>query len=1296
MAEDPPKPGGQEVEVKDNGAVVATGDGSGSSTSDYDSWGWKEIMARITGSAAIGAEERTELGASAASDPQTLWDAALSFRMVKEILASTGRSIAEQAKALGGEGGPWQGEASKAFMGLMEEFSRSFTAHATQIDGGSARLSPVPEQLWAAGNYLAWAIKTVHDIDQFYAREAQRIAAIKGEDVIIESDKGNLVHISKFPEIVKLLDRDMRQVLKTLAAEYEKQAYDTTLTTIPKPDPLGGGPDSKPPKIKVPEIKIPGFKPPEIKVPPPSKVPPPAKIEVPPPPKSEIPPPPGGKVPEVPEIKTPEIPEVKTPEIPGFKPSDMPGGNAFGGAGGPGDFSAVPPPGEFDPSGLGGPGSGLGGSGAEIPKPGEFTPGAGPGQGGLPGGGGVPSPNSFKPGDFNASQLPGGNVPPPDFKPGEFTPGNGPGGGGLPGGQGAVPPPVGSFVGSKPPASGRGGNTPVPNVPKPGEFKPGDFKPGEFPGGKTPPGGKVAPPGDFKPGEFKPGDFKPSEFPGGKVSPGGQGAPPADFKPGDFTPGEFKPGDFKPGEFKPGEVPSPQDWTAGKGSGASNDDRNGLGGGGMPMMPPGAPGAGTGGGSGAGERPDASGLIGGEVKPWEGSKAPGLGDPHGGVPELPSTPEEWASSQHNTPLLPGGMTGGGQPGGMPMMPPGAPGAGTGGGSGAGERPDAAGLIGGEVKPWEGVDAPGLGEPQAIGQVGGKPEEWASSQGNGSEMPGVGMPGAGMPGGGMPGGMPMMPPGAPGAGTGGGSGAGERPDAAGLIGGEVKPWEGVELPGVGEPQAIGQVGGKPEEWASSQGNGSEMPGAGMPGGGMPMMPPGAPGAGTGGGSGAAERPDAAGLIGGEAKPWEGVELPGVGDPDTAGQEKSTPEQWSAAPQSAAQPGAGSPMMPPMPMAPGQGGGAGGAGAAERSDASGLVDGETAPWEHASAVPTGDPGGAEAPRGRPEPWTQDGSVPQVPALDVPAAHVPGSEVLVPQAPATEAVVPQVPASEAPAAHVPAGESLVPQVPAAGVVVPQVPASEVPVPQAPVSERPVAQPSAPQPPAPQPPGLQPSAPQVPAPQVPVLPVTPAALPVPVAPATQVAPAAPAAQATPTAPAGAGERRREDALVGVPLPITDIPTGPPPAEPLIAAFDDDRVALVHAGGEEDFSAWDAGASGGLPWLPTAAALREERESAPEKPDYTLRDSTVWGHSAGREGVVRLQPETTVQPIEMSSYLPRFDPHVSGLGCAGLDAPEDEEPVNDDEQDEEDERTSADLLKQDTGVWADSGRTKAAPGVIE
>ncbi|USX55507.1 WXG100 family type VII secretion target [Lentzea sp. HUAS12] len=1260
MAEDPPKAGGKEVEVKDNGAVVATGDGSGSSTSDYDSWGWKEIMARITGSAAIGAEERAELGTSGASDPQTLWDAALSFRMVKEILASTGRSIAEQAKALGGEGGPWQGEASKAFMGLMDEFSKSFTAHATQIDGGRSRLSPVPEQLWAAGNYLAWAIKTVHDIDQFYAREAQRIAAIKGEDVIIESDKGNLVHISKFPEIVKLLDRDMRQVLKTLAAEYEKQAYDTTLTTIPKPDPLGGGPDSKPPKIKVPP-------PPEIKIPPPPKVkiPPPAKIEVPPPPKSEIPPPPKGKVPEVktpeiPEVKAPKIPEVKSPEIPEVRTPEIPGPNSGGLSGGPGNFSATPPPGKFDPGSLGGPGSGS--ASGKIPEPNAFVPGTGPGSGGLPGAGGTPSPNSFKPGDFVASQIPGGkpgggNVPQPpglkpgDFTPGEFTPGNGPGGGGLPGGNGAVPPP-GSFVGSKPPASGRGGgNTPVPNVPKPGEFKPGEFKPGdfkpsEFPGGKTPPGGKVAPPGEFKPGELKPGelkpgelkpgDFKPGEFPGAKVPPGGQGAPPADFKPGEFKPGEFKPGefkpgDFKPGEFKPGEVPNPNDWSAGKGSGASNDDRNGLGGGGMPMMPPGAPGAGTGGGSGAAERPDASGLIGGEVKPWEGSKAPGLGDPHGNVPQLPLKPEDWASSQHNTPSLPGaGMPGGG---GMPMMPPGAPGAGTGGGSGAAERPDAAGLIGGEVKPWEGVDAPGVGEPQAIGQVGGTPEDWASSQHNTPSLPGAGMPGGG--------GMPMMPPGAPGAGTGGGSGAAERPDAAGLIGGEVEPWEGVDAPGVGEPQAIGQVGGTPEDWASSQRNASELPGGGMvsggmPGagipGGMPMMPPGAPGAGTGGGSGAAERPDAAGLIGGEVEPWEGVELPGVGDPDTPGQEKSAPEQWSEA-----SPNAGSPMLPPMPMAPGQGGAASGTGAAERSDASGLVDGEPAPWEHASAVPTGDPGGAETPRARPEPWTQDGSGPQVP-------------------------VPEV-APEVPAAQAPAPQALSPQVPVAPVALP-----------APVT--PAAPPAA----------AVPQAPAASAPSAPL--VSPA---VPATPATQTAPA------TPASPAGPGEKRREDALIGVPLPIADIPSAAHPAAPLATTFDDDRVALVCVGGDEDFSAWDAGASGGLPWLPTAAALRDDPEGAPEKPDYTQRDSTAWGHSAGREGAVRLQAETAARPIEMSAYLPRFDPHVSELGCAGLDAPEHEEPEQaDEEQDEEDERTSADLLRQDTGVWADGGRTKAAPGVIE
>lgn len=149
---------------------------------------------------------------------------------------------------------------------------------------------------------------------------------------------------------------------------------------------------------------------------------------------------------------------------------------------------------------------------------------------------------------------------------------------------------------------------------------------------------------------------------------------------------------------------------------------------------------------------------------------------------------------------------------------------------------------------------------------------------------------------------------------------------------------------------------------------------------------------------------------------------------------------------------------------------------------------------------------------------------------------------------------------------------------------------------------------------------------------------------------------------------------------------------------LDDNHVGVVEpADGDEDFGAWDAGAAGGLAWLAATRGPQDEDEQDPESPDYTLRDTTAWGHSTGREGVVRPVAETQARKLDLSDFMPRFDAHQYGVNSAGIDLPEKEEPEieQDGEEDQEDERTSADLLRQDGDAWTD-GESRVAPGVIE
>ncbi|MEV0700627.1 hypothetical protein AB0I53_22325, partial [Saccharopolyspora sp. NPDC050389] len=273
-----------QIVTRDDGSVIAVGDGMGGSRADYNTWDWKHIKAAITGSAAVGKGNQVDT-TNETSDPTTLWRAALSFRAAMEILGAVGTSVLDQARALAGEGRPWQGGAATAFLGLMEQFSKAFISHAQQIDGGPARINPVPEQLWAAGDYLNWARNTVNEIDHYYANATKEIVRRINEyyGQVVHADPvmdNGLVQVSMFPEVVEAMNRDMRQVLKTLAGQYQETVFDTALMSVPTPNALDDVPDGPgkspldflknappPPKFDPPKFDPPKFEPPEFEPP---------------------------------------------------------------------------------------------------------------------------------------------------------------------------------------------------------------------------------------------------------------------------------------------------------------------------------------------------------------------------------------------------------------------------------------------------------------------------------------------------------------------------------------------------------------------------------------------------------------------------------------------------------------------------------------------------------------------------------------------------------------------------------------------------------------------------------------------------------------------------------------------------------------------------------------------------------------------------------------------------------------------------------------------------------------------
>ncbi|MFI0467154.1 hypothetical protein ACH347_23995 [Saccharopolyspora sp. 5N102] len=248
-------------------------------------------------------------------------------------------------------------------------------------------------------------------------------------------------------------------------------------------------------------------------------------------------------------------------------------------------------------------------------------------------------------------------------------------------------------------------------------------------------------------------------------------------------------------------------------------------------------------------------------KPPSVNAPPGTGGAN--VPKPPSV---------NVPAPPGtgGKSGGGANVPKPVNVPSPVKSGGGSGPGAGLKPPAP-L---NVSAPPGAEA-GAGNPR--GNVVKPPvphgAEWQAPR----SASGTGQSGPGVP-------PPAVPPGA----GGGQPAAADRPDSAGLLGGETAPWEGATPPSVGGPSEVPSAAAKPEEWAAPPANapGIQAPGAGFQ---PPMVPPGAGGAGQ---PSAADRPDSAGLLGGETEPW----LSGADDSGEIGADyapSSKPESWASA-------------------------------------------------------------------------------------------------------------------------------------------------------------------------------------------------------------------------------------------------------------------------------------------------------------------------------------------------------------------------------------------------------------------
>ncbi|WP_329138182.1 hypothetical protein OG552_29865 [Streptomyces sp. NBC_01476] len=663
----------------DDGAIFGDSGSDPGSISDYDTWDWRQIMAAVNGmSSGVGSATNLEHAASVSS-PASLLNAAHAFAYAQNTLTIIAQSLKDQANALAGTNGPWQGDAAEAFFDMMNTFSKQVQANADVLSGGATGSHSVSQQIANNSANLARAQQLIHDINVWYADQAVRMGVTPMSD--------GLIPISRKPQLVEMMTNDMRNVLKSLAGNYQ-----VTIDSIRTPTPVNSPLTDTPPPTDVP---------------PPTDMPSPTDT-----PPTDMPSP-GDLNTGGPDTGTPAPFDGPTStDGPGTDLAADPGGFPDGTDTGAGTGD-VP---SFDPNAMDAalnPGDGA------LDSPSPFPDGT---DTGLPDGAGPQDLAAVPPTPFPSStstnggtDLPSSGLPTGDSAfnesgmPEDFPGDTGLGGAdglsdaGLPEGTGtpsAFPGDLGLESG------GPSADLALPDTADSLTGFPGatDLATGEPSSGMPymPPGGMGAPGAGQNAGAGQPDPSDASGLLDNSATPWAGTTDTGTDEPNVFTTTPTDTGLDLP-TTTPQTSPETTDLATGEPST------------GMPYMPPGgmgAPGAGQNAGAGQPDPSDASGLLDNSATPWAGTTDTGTDEPNAFTTtptdtglDLPTTPDGWEEERPSGIeefAVPPGEVATAGPGGMPYMPPGGMGVPGTGQNAAADQPDpsdASGLLGGSSDPW---------------------------------------------------------------------------------------------------------------------------------------------------------------------------------------------------------------------------------------------------------------------------------------------------------------------------------------------------------------------------------------------------------------------------------------------------------------------------------------------------------------------------------------------------------------------------------------------------------------------
>ncbi len=221
-------------------------------TGDESSWNWKQIKAAVNGGSEIPAGDSSAYEeARGVSNPESFFRLAQSFARVQATLALCRDVTQLHSHAIAGDDRPWQGGAADAFNRSMKWTVGVLDSHIDQITAAADKDRPeqgsIIESLVAAGNRLAYSRAVLDAIDSHYASEARRLG--------VEPMDNGLIPVSKRPDIVAMMDRDMRAEFERLNEQYSLTVNDLRPPPPEEPpttDPLappGEGPVTDPPPL---------------------------------------------------------------------------------------------------------------------------------------------------------------------------------------------------------------------------------------------------------------------------------------------------------------------------------------------------------------------------------------------------------------------------------------------------------------------------------------------------------------------------------------------------------------------------------------------------------------------------------------------------------------------------------------------------------------------------------------------------------------------------------------------------------------------------------------------------------------------------------------------------------------------------------------------------------------------------------------------------------------------------------------------------------------------------------------